>query len=59
MVGLDVGFENPQFACLELTTDKIDEDPNEKIPNKVLTFYEVDLGLNHVLRKHCDAVLIY
>ncbi len=25
--------------------------PQEKIPRKMLTFYELDLGLNHVTRK--------
>ncbi|KAF9073666.1 CPSF A subunit region-domain-containing protein [Rhodocollybia butyracea] len=35
IVGLDVGFENPTFAALE----------------KMLTYYELDLGLNHVVRK--------
>ncbi|CAD7967230.1 unnamed protein product [Amoebophrya sp. A25] len=56
MVGLDVGFEHPQFACLEISTEKIDEDPEAEMPQKTLTFYELDLGLNHVLRKHCDVV---
>ena len=26
-VGLDVGFDNPQFACLELDYTEADEDP--------------------------------
>ncbi|CAG8434541.1 5348_t:CDS:10 [Diversispora eburnea] len=38
-IGLDVGYENPVFACLEM-----------------LTYYELDLGLNHVVRKWSDPV---
>ncbi|CAD7967800.1 unnamed protein product [Amoebophrya sp. A120] len=55
-VGLDVGFENPVFACLEVSTEKIDEDPEAEMPKKQLTFYELDLGLNHVIRKYTDTV---
>jgi len=27
MIGVDVGFDNPLFACLELDYEDIDEDP--------------------------------
>jgi len=50
VVGVDVGFENPQFACLEV--DYEDDDGYQK----VLTIYELDLGLNHVVRKWSEAV---
>jgi len=45
VVGVDVGFENPIFACLEIDYE------DEEGPEKHLTFYELDLGLNHVVRK--------
>eukprot|EP00211_Chloroparvula_japonica_P000395 CAMPEP_0119132890 /NCGR_PEP_ID=MMETSP1310-20130426/12524_1 /TAXON_ID=464262 /ORGANISM="Genus nov. species nov., Strain RCC2339" /LENGTH=1215 /DNA_ID=CAMNT_0007123557 /DNA_START=66 /DNA_END=3713 /DNA_ORIENTATION=+ len=45
MVALDVGFENPLFVSLEVDY----EDP--KLTRKLVT-YELDLGLNHVVRKH-------
>jgi splicing factor 3B subunit 3 len=49
VVGVDVGYENPVFAAIEATYD---DDPkrDDKI-NKKLTYYELDLGLNHVIRK--------
>ena len=54
MVGVDVGFENPIFAVIELDYTDADQDPTgEAIAEapKMLTFYELDLGLNHVVRK--------
>lgn len=30
MVGVDVGFENPMFACLEIDYEKADSDPTGK-----------------------------
>ncbi|KAJ7485181.1 CPSF A subunit region-domain-containing protein [Mycena galericulata] len=47
IVGLDVGFENPMFAALEIEYGE--SDPGTS--SKMLAFYELDLGLNHVLRK--------
>lgn len=44
IIGLDVGFENPIFAALEKAYDP----PQSP---KTLVFYELDLGLNHVVRK--------
>eukprot|EP01116_Phalansterium_solitarium_P022015 TRINITY_DN7109_c0_g1_i1.p1 TRINITY_DN7109_c0_g1~~TRINITY_DN7109_c0_g1_i1.p1 ORF type:complete len:1188 (+),score=598.46 TRINITY_DN7109_c0_g1_i1:160-3723(+) len=57
LVGVDVGFENPIFAVLELDFED-DEDAADSSPDghKVLTFYELDLGLNHVVRKWSDPV---
>jgi len=54
--GVDVGFENPVFAVLELSYEEIDKDPNAEPPQKVLALYEMDLGLNHVSRKSAEAV---
>ncbi|KAL7677689.1 hypothetical protein ACOME3_003928, partial [Neoechinorhynchus agilis] len=54
MVGIDVSFENPLFACLELDYEEADNDPSGEIAGatqQTLTFYELDLGLNHVVRK--------
>eukprot|EP01125_Pyxidicula_operculata_P009280 TRINITY_DN305_c3_g1_i1.p1 TRINITY_DN305_c3_g1~~TRINITY_DN305_c3_g1_i1.p1 ORF type:complete len:1202 (+),score=317.43 TRINITY_DN305_c3_g1_i1:1768-5373(+) len=57
--GVDVGFDNPLFACLELDYEDADQDPSgDAIRNaeKRLTFYELDLGLNHVVRQSSEAV---
>ncbi|CAL1706734.1 unnamed protein product [Somion occarium] len=54
IIGLDVGFENPTFAALEVDYTESDQDPTGEAFNnaeKLLTYYELDLGLNHVVRK--------
>ncbi|GAA5996109.1 U2 snRNP complex subunit RSE1 [Rhodotorula paludigena] len=54
IVGLDVGFENPMFAALEVDYTDSDQDPTGaafESAEKMLTYYELDLGLNHVVRK--------
>lgn len=54
MVNVDVGFENPVFACLELShadTDHSDEEDIYAVTKKMLTFYEFDLSLNNVIIK--------
>jgi len=56
MQGMDVGFENPMFACIELSTEEVDRDPDADTPSKMLTLYEMDLGLNHVTRKHSEPI---
>lgn len=33
MVGVDVGFENPMFACLEIDYEEADADPTGKYNN--------------------------
>ena len=53
-VGVDVGFDNPIFACIELDYADADQDPTGEAAEeteKNLTYYELDLGLNHVIRK--------
>lgn len=58
-VGLDVGFENPVFACLEVDYSEADNDATGdgfQNTEKMLTYYELDLGLNHVVRKWSDPV---
>jgi splicing factor 3B subunit 3 len=73
IVGVDVGFDNPLFAALEVEYTESDQDPSgrafsctEKVSlrhlhfskcfsqaklSQMLTYYELDLGLNHVVRK--------
>jgi hypothetical protein len=59
IVAVDVDFDNPQFACLEVDYTPVDEDPVGEaaagLP-KTLAFYELDLGLNHVVRKSSEEV---
>jgi splicing factor 3B subunit 3 len=58
-VGIDVGFENPVFACLEVDYEECDNDPTGQAAKDVkqaLTFYELDLGLNHVVRKYSEPL---
>ena len=59
IVGVDVGFENPLFACLEIDYEESDNDPSGEMASKTqqtLTFYELDLGLNHVVRKYSEPL---
>lgn len=58
-VGVDVGFENPIFACLEVFFGDADDDTSAQSlaqVQTVLTYYELDLGLNHVVRKSSEPV---
>ncbi|CAH1779239.1 unnamed protein product [Owenia fusiformis] len=58
-VGVDVGFENPTFACLEIDYEESDMDPTGEAAQKtqqMLTYYELDLGLNHVVRKYSEQL---
>lgn len=59
MVGVDVGFENPIFACLELDYADADADPSgdaARMVEKSVVYYELDLGLNHVTRRWSEPV---
>eukprot|EP00879_Flechtneria_rotunda_P026322 GHRR01028059.1.p1 GENE.GHRR01028059.1~~GHRR01028059.1.p1 ORF type:complete len:429 (+),score=125.84 GHRR01028059.1:208-1494(+) len=59
MCALDCGFDNPIFAAIELDYSDADQDPSgdaAAAAQKHLTYYELDLGLNHVLRKWSDPV---
>jgi splicing factor 3B subunit 3 len=59
MVGIDVGIENPQFGCLEVDYGESDQPYAACVTGegqKTLTIYEMDLGLNHVVRKFCVPV---
>jgi len=61
MCGVDVGFDNPMYACLEIDYQDVERELNEDastdpMKHKLLTFYELDLGLNHVTRKCAEEV---
>ncbi|KAI1178303.1 Pre-mRNA-splicing factor rse-1 [Nemania sp. FL0916] len=57
LVALDVGYANPVFASLETNYAEIDQDPTgETRPELELVYYELDLGLNHVVRKWSESV---
>ncbi|KAM7270665.1 hypothetical protein ACFE04_029879 [Oxalis oulophora] len=57
--GVDCGFDNPIFAAIELDYSEADQDSTGQAAaeaQKHLTFYELDLGLNHVSRKWSEQV---
>ncbi|PAN03925.1 hypothetical protein PAHAL_1G029300 [Panicum hallii] len=59
LTALDCGFDNPIFAAIELEYAESDRDPTGQAANqaqKILTFYELDLGLNHVSRKASEPI---
>ncbi|KAI1492495.1 pre-mRNA-splicing factor rse-1 [Biscogniauxia mediterranea] len=59
MVALDVGYANPVFAALEVDYTESDQDPSGQALSEVethLVYYELDLGLNHVVRRWHEAV---
>ncbi|PWN27033.1 Pre-mRNA-splicing factor RSE1 [Jaminaea rosea] len=59
LVGLDVGYENPTFAALEVDYEEADRDSTgeaAEATQKLLTYYELDLGLNHVVRRWSSPV---
>ncbi|KAL4425697.1 hypothetical protein ABPG75_009713 [Micractinium tetrahymenae] len=59
ITGLDMGFDNPVFAAIELDYAEADQDPTGEAASeaqKHLTLYELDLGLNHVVRKSSEPV---
>lgn len=55
---LDMGFENPVFAALEIDYSKYETDNEGEMKvydpatsPVLLTFYELDQGLNHIIRR--------
>lgn len=59
MTALDVGYANPVFAALEIEYSEVDQDSTGEALAEVetqLVYYELDLGLNHVVRKWSDPV---
>ncbi|XP_055389002.1 splicing factor 3B subunit 3-like [Condylostylus longicornis] len=56
ITGIDVGFENPVFASIEQNYEAADKpskatDGEFERPPKGVSFWEMDLGLNHVIKK--------
>ena len=54
LTALDCGFENPTFAAVELDTAEAYVDASgaaAAAAQRLLTYYELDLGLNHVVRR--------
>eukprot|EP00842_Homolaphlyctis_polyrhiza_P007012 jgi/Hompol1/8/HPOL_001304-RA len=59
ILALDVDYENPIFASLEVDYGDADADHTgaaAREAQKLLVFYELDLGLNHVVRKMTNPV---
>ncbi|KAH6627402.1 CPSF A subunit region-domain-containing protein [Chaetomium tenue] len=57
LVALDVGYSNPVFASLETDYSGLDQnDPSRQHPDVELVYYELDLGLNHIVRKWSEPV---
>ena len=59
VIGVDNGFENPIFAMIEMEYTEADQDPTGEAAadvEKKLTYYELDLGLNHVVRKWSEPI---
>ncbi|EFC50026.1 predicted protein [Naegleria gruberi] len=57
MVGLDVGFDNPAFACIEVNYEGADEsDVAYQSLKKMLTIYELDLGKNTIVKKSSEEI---
>ena len=59
VAALDRGLENPGFAAIELDYSDADADSTGEAAaeaQKHLTFYELDLGLNHVARRSSEPI---
>ncbi|KAF2148522.1 pre-mRNA-splicing factor rse1 [Myriangium duriaei CBS 260.36] len=59
LCAVDTNFQNPVFAALEVCYTDIDQDPSDTSYNdreKLLVYYRVDLGLNHVVREWAETV---
>ena len=65
IVGVDVGFESPIFAAIEIDYDEVAQEEKDvemkgdhaaRRYTKYLTYYELDLGLNHVTRKWAEEI---
>lgn len=59
LINIDVGYQNPLFACLEADYEECDEDTTGLAAQQCkqsLTYYELDLGLNHVVRNYSEQL---
>jgi splicing factor 3B subunit 3 len=61
VAGVDNGYDNPIFACLERYYDEDGTDSPSPAggggTHKQLAYYELDLGLNHVSRKWATSAV--
>ncbi|EFY91989.1 Pre-mRNA-splicing factor rse-1 [Metarhizium acridum CQMa 102] len=55
VVSLDVGYATPVFAALEADYTEAEQDDSAEVEIQ-LVYYELDLGLNHVVRKWSEVV---
>ncbi|CCH46158.1 Pre-mRNA-splicing factor [Wickerhamomyces ciferrii] len=55
-IGLDVGYENPVFATIEIDYSNYEYIENLTEVERFLTFYELDLGLNHIVRRKTEKI---
>ena len=56
---VDVGYDNPLFVALEVDYAQEERTAEEEGRGELLvhlSYYELDLGLNHVTRKHSERV---
>uniref|UniRef100_A0A8D8RL10 Splicing factor 3B subunit 3 n=2 Tax=Cacopsylla melanoneura TaxID=428564 RepID=A0A8D8RL10_9HEMI len=59
IVAIDVKYENPMFACLEIDYEEADLDPTGEAvlkTHQTLTLYELNLVQNHIVRKHSEPL---
>lgn len=59
ITALDTGWEHPIFAALEVDYSEAEADPTGdtyRAREKQLSYYTVDLGLNHVVKSWSDTI---
>ncbi|ELP87246.1 splicing factor 3B subunit, putative [Entamoeba invadens IP1] len=57
LAALDVGFDNPMFAAIEVDyNEQYLPHIKDRIVKKFIVLYEMDLGLNHVVRKSAEPI---
>ena len=44
------------YEEVDLPCEEKDNIPDKPLPPKMLTYYELDLGLNHVVRKWTETI---
>ncbi|CBX99445.1 similar to pre-mRNA splicing factor 3b [Plenodomus lingam JN3] len=59
LIGLDVGYDNPMFASIEVDYSSSETDPSGEAYDEIkkeVVYYELDLGLNHIVRKWSEPI---
>ncbi|EAR85077.1 splicing factor 3B subunit 3 (macronuclear) [Tetrahymena thermophila SB210] len=59
IIGIDVGYENSQFACIECDYGEVEQKDSAVHTGQIqkqLTIYELDFGLNHVVKKSSEPI---